>query len=135
MASNPLDHVVQHPLKEVPADAGVLTPNGVITVLSDHIAMIILSGLLLCLFLPWAMRRRQTEGIEGMVATGFANFIEVVCEFLRKQVAEALHIPASKVSRSLALLDLPPEVQARVSSGQLAARTTAPRCACRRTPG
>ena len=40
-----------------------------------------------------------------------------------KQVAEALHIPASKVSRSLALLDLPPEVQARVSSGQLAARS------------
>lgn len=40
-----------------------------------------------------------------------------------KQVAEALHIPASKVSRSLALLDLPPEVQQRVSSGQLAARS------------
>ncbi len=88
MASNPLDHVVQHPLKEVPLDAGALTPNGVITVLSDHIAMTILSGLLLCLFLPWAMRRRRQEGIEGLVATGFANFIEVVCEFLRKQVAE-----------------------------------------------
>ena len=51
MASNPLDHVVQHPLKEVPMDAVALTPNGVITVLSDHIAMIILSGLLLCLML------------------------------------------------------------------------------------
>ena len=88
MASNPLDHVVQHPLKEVPMDAGPLTPNGVVTVLSDHIAMIILSGALLCLLLPWAMRRRQQEGIEGLVATGFANFIEVVCEFLRKQVAE-----------------------------------------------
>ena len=88
MASNPLDHVIQHPLKEVPMDAGPLTPNGVMTVLSDHIAMIILSGVLLCLLLPWAMRRRQQEGIEGLVATGFANFIEVVCEFLRKQVAE-----------------------------------------------
>lgn len=40
-----------------------------------------------------------------------------------KQVAEALHVPTSKVSRSLALLDLPPEVQQRVSSGQLAARS------------
>ena len=40
-----------------------------------------------------------------------------------KQVAEALHIPASAVSRSLALLDLPPEVQQRVSSGELAARS------------
>ena len=88
MASNPLDHVVQHPIKEVPLDAGALTPEGVITVLSDHIAMIILSGLLLCLLLPWAMRRRQQKGIEGLVATGFANFIEMVCEFLRKQVAE-----------------------------------------------
>ncbi len=88
MASNPLEHVVQHPIKEVPLDAGLLTPNGVITVLSDHIAMIILSGLLLCLLLPWALRRRQQPGIEGMVATGFGNFIEMVCEFLRKQVAE-----------------------------------------------
>jgi ParB family chromosome partitioning protein len=40
-----------------------------------------------------------------------------------KQVSEALHIPASKVSRSLALLDLPPEVQWHISSGQLAARS------------
>lgn len=88
MASNPLDHVVQHPLKVVPLDAGPLTPNGVITVLSDHIAMIILSGLLLCLFLPWAMRRRQQQGIEGLVPTGFTNFIESVCQFLREKVAE-----------------------------------------------
>lgn len=88
MASNPLDHVVQHPLKEVPLDAGALTPNGVVTVLSDHIAMIILSGLLLCLLLPWALRRRRQEGIEGLTVSGFANFIEMVCEFLRKQVAE-----------------------------------------------
>jgi F-type H+-transporting ATPase subunit a len=88
MASDPLDHVVQHPIKEMPLDAGALTPNGVVTLLSDHIAMIILSGVLLCLLLPWALRRRQQQGVEGLVATGFANFIEVVCEFLRKQVAE-----------------------------------------------
>ena len=87
-ASDPLSHVVQHPLVEKELDAGMLTPNGVVTILSDHIAMIILSGLLLCLLLPWAMRRRRQEGIEGLVATGFANFVEVVCEFLRKQVAE-----------------------------------------------
>jgi ParB family chromosome partitioning protein len=40
-----------------------------------------------------------------------------------KQVADALHIPASKVSRTLALLDLPLEVQERVAAGQLAARS------------
>lgn len=40
-----------------------------------------------------------------------------------KQVAKTLHVPASKVSRSLALLDLPPEVQQRVAAGELAPRT------------
>jgi ParB family chromosome partitioning protein len=40
-----------------------------------------------------------------------------------KQVAEALHLPASTVSRALALLDLPAEVQERVDSGELAARS------------
>ena len=40
-----------------------------------------------------------------------------------KQIAEALQIPASKVSRSLALLDLPAEFQQQVNTGQIAART------------
>ena len=40
-----------------------------------------------------------------------------------KQVAEALRVPASTVSRALALLDLPADVQQRVDSGQLAARS------------
>jgi len=40
-----------------------------------------------------------------------------------KQIADALRIPASKVSRSLALLDLPAEFQQQVDTGQIAART------------
>jgi len=40
-----------------------------------------------------------------------------------KQIAETLQIPASKVSRSLALLDLPAEFQQQVDTGQIAART------------
>jgi ParB family chromosome partitioning protein len=40
-----------------------------------------------------------------------------------KQVAEALRIPQSKVSRSLALLDLPADVQRQVEAGQVPART------------
>lgn len=40
-----------------------------------------------------------------------------------KQVAAALHIDPSKVSRSLALLDLPEDVQQRVEQGELAARS------------
>jgi ParB family chromosome partitioning protein len=40
-----------------------------------------------------------------------------------KQVAEALNVSTSKVSRALALLDLPEDVQRRVNDGHLAARS------------
>jgi len=41
-----------------------------------------------------------------------------------KQIAEALLIPASKISRSLALLDLPAEFQQQVDTGRIT------NCAC-----
>lgn len=40
-----------------------------------------------------------------------------------KQLAEALHVTPSKVSRALALLDLPQDIQERVDLGELSART------------
>jgi ParB family chromosome partitioning protein len=40
-----------------------------------------------------------------------------------KQLAQALRIPPSKVTRSLALLDLPGDLQERVEAGELAARS------------
>lgn len=40
-----------------------------------------------------------------------------------KQVAEALRIPGSKVSRALALLDLPSDIQRQVEAGEVPART------------
>lgn len=40
-----------------------------------------------------------------------------------KQVAEALSIPASTVSRALALLRLPPSIQAQVAAGEIPARS------------
>lgn len=40
-----------------------------------------------------------------------------------KQVAEALRVTPAKVSRSLALLKLPEDIQQKVDSGQIAART------------
>ena len=88
--TNPLDHVVQHPIKEAPLDAGLLTPDGVVTLFSDHIAMTILAGLVLCILLPLAFRRsrRTGEGIDRLVTTGFAGAIEVICQYLRKEVAE-----------------------------------------------
>lgn len=40
-----------------------------------------------------------------------------------KQLAESLGIPASKVSRSLPLLDLPTDIQRQVDAGEVSART------------
>ena len=88
-SGSPLDHVVQHPLKTVEADWGPLTPDGVITLLSDHIVMLITAGLLLVVLLPMLVRKRRGTGpIDSMVPTGFANFIEAICQYLRKEVAE-----------------------------------------------
>ena len=92
-AESPLEHIVQHPLIERPANLGPLTPNGVITVFSDQIAMIALAGVLLIAFVPMMVRRRRGKGdVDGLVPTGGANMLEAVCQYIRKEVAEpALH--------------------------------------------
>ncbi len=89
-SANPLDHVVQHPLVTHEAHWGfLLTPSGVVTLLSDHIVMLVAAGALLILFVPKAVRKRRGAGrIDSLVPTGFANFFETVCEYLRKEVAE-----------------------------------------------
>ena len=93
-SGNPLDHVVQHPILSIDHDFGgiwgfVFTHDGKITVFSDQLIMMIIAGLLLVLFLPGLIRKRQgTDEIGSMVPTGFANFIETVCQYLRKEVAE-----------------------------------------------
>ena len=87
--SNPLSHVIQHPLVTREAETGLLTPNGEITILSDQITMIILAGFLLSLFLPSFFRRRKGDSeVENLVPRGWANGIEAVCQYLRKEVAE-----------------------------------------------
>src|SRR3954454_20588271 len=90
---SPLEHVVQHPLIERPANFGPLTPNGTITLFSDQIAMIVLAGLLLVALVPMLVKRRRAKsGVDAMVPAGAANGLEAVCEYLRKEVAEpALH--------------------------------------------
>lgn len=55
-------------------------------------------------------------------ARGFANLMELN-DWNGKQVAEALHVSQAKVSRALALLDLPESIQASVNEGTLAARS------------
>jgi len=92
-AESPLEHIVQHPLIERPADLGPLTPNGVITIFSDQIAMIALAGVLLIALVPLMVRRRRGKGdVAGLVPAGGANMLEAVCQYIRKEVAEpALH--------------------------------------------
>jgi F-type H+-transporting ATPase subunit a len=90
---SPLEHIVQHPLVQRPAHLGPLTPNGVVTVFSDQIAMVLLAGLLLVALVPMLIRRRRAaSGVDALVPTGAANGLEAICEYLRKEVAEpALH--------------------------------------------
>lgn len=92
-AADPVDHVRQHAHRTIEADLGFLTPNGVVTVMSDHIAMLLAGGLLLMLVLPvWVRRRRGGDEVGRLVPAGPANFVEAICEYLRKEVAEpALH--------------------------------------------
>jgi F-type H+-transporting ATPase subunit a len=88
-AESPLSHVVQHPLIERPAHLGPLTPEGVITIFSDQIAMLALAGVLLIAFVPMMVRRRRGRSdVEALVPTGGANMLEAVCQYLRKEVAE-----------------------------------------------
>jgi F-type H+-transporting ATPase subunit a len=92
-AESPLSQVVQHPLIEQPAHLGPLTPNGVITVFSDQIAMILVAGVLLMALVPMLVRRRRGKSdVDALVPTGAANGLEAICQYLRKEVAEpALH--------------------------------------------
>src|SRR5262245_36784315 len=86
---SPLEHIVQHPLIEVPVAPGPLTPNGKITLFSDQIAMIALAGVLLIALVPLMVRRRRgAAGVEAMVASGPANMLEAVCAYLRTEVAQ-----------------------------------------------
>jgi ParB family chromosome partitioning protein len=55
-------------------------------------------------------------------AHAFRDLMELN-DWTAKQVAERLHIPASKVSRALALLSLPLDIQQKVDEGQVPART------------
>lgn len=90
-SGNPLDHVVQHPLPGwTPAyELGPLTPQGVITIFSDQIIMMIVAGALLILLMPIMVRKRRgSSEVDKLVPSGSSNFIESICQYLRKEVAE-----------------------------------------------
>ena len=54
-------------------------------------------------------------------AKAYASLMQLN-EWTGKQVAERLHVPASQVSRALALLRLPEDIQHRIDAGQIPAR-------------
>src|SRR5678815_1651764 len=86
---SPLEHIVQHPLIEVPVAPGPLTPNGKITLFSDQIAMIALAGVLLIALIPLLVKRRRGgSGVEALVPAGSANMLEAICAYLRTEVAQ-----------------------------------------------
>ncbi len=103
VAADPVDHVRQHAHRTIEADLGFLTPKGVVTVMSDHIAMLLIGGLLLMLLLPPLVRRRRGgDEVGRLVPAGPANFVEAICEYLRKEVAEpALHEHADRFVKFL----------------------------------
>ena len=88
---SPLDHIVQHPIRQAEADFGPLTPEGVVTLFSDHISMILVAGVLLMLVFPLSVRRKKGGNeIDRLVPQGFNNFLEVICQYLRENVARPI---------------------------------------------
>jgi F-type H+-transporting ATPase subunit a len=86
---SPLEHIVQHPIVEVPVAPGPLAPNGKITLFSDQIAMIALAGVLLIALVPMMVKRRRgAAGVDALVATGPANMLEAICAYIRTEVAQ-----------------------------------------------
>src|SRR5258708_36530553 len=87
--SNPLEHVSQHPLITVPAELGKLTPDHQITLLSNHIVMMITTGVLLMLLVPLLVRKRRgvagQDEVGSLVPAGPANFLGAVCGDRREE--------------------------------------------------
>ncbi len=82
-AGSPLDHVVQW--RYIQMGEGAFGP----TLLSNHIAMQILAALLLILIFPRFVKLQKTgDVVEDMTPRGFFNFIELVCKYLRDEVAK-----------------------------------------------
>jgi F-type H+-transporting ATPase subunit a len=83
---NPLSHVADHPWYTINPDGGFFEKY---TLLSNHIIMLMVAAVLLMLLLPRWVRLRQTgDPVERLTPSGMRNLIEVICEFLREQIAK-----------------------------------------------
>ena len=70
-ASDPLDHVVQHKIFALP----------VVGDFTNHMLMMILAAVIMLLVFP------RIAAQKGIVPTGFRNFFETICVFLREEMA------------------------------------------------
>lgn len=83
---NPLEHIRQHTLLKEEVHLGGLTLD--FTLVSNLTIMLLVAGVLLVLLFPRLVRQRQgTDEVGRLVASGFGNFIETICEYLRDNVA------------------------------------------------
>ena len=89
-SGSPLDHVVQHVFKHTEATyPQPFIGTRPITILSDQIIMQIAAGILTMLVLTLAARYpREGDDVRRLTPRGFGNFIESICAYLRKNVAE-----------------------------------------------
>ncbi|MBN2445090.1 MAG: F0F1 ATP synthase subunit A [Phycisphaerae bacterium] len=87
-ADNPLTHVVQHPVVQIPL-GGPGPFFETFTLLSNHIIMQIIAAVLLIWLIPKAVKmRRGTDDVNKLVPRGFGNLIEGLCDALRTHVAQ-----------------------------------------------
>jgi F-type H+-transporting ATPase subunit a len=95
LASSPLEHVVQHSFVNKDASwlglpkLDFLPGLQVFSILSDHIIMQIAAAILVMLVMTRAARyARAGASPEQLRPSGLGNFIEVICDYLRKNVAQ-----------------------------------------------
>lgn len=88
LASSPLEHVVQHPFVTHEIELPIVGRLP-FSWLSDHIIMQIAAAVLtLLVMLRAASYARGNQRGEVVTPKGLGNFIEVICEYLRKNVAQ-----------------------------------------------
>ena len=89
-AGSPMDHVYQwvyQRLHVTEADS-VFTPDGSITLVSNHVVMQVIAVLLLVLLIPrFARLRRGGEAVDDLTPRGIGNFFEAICAYFRDTVA------------------------------------------------
>jgi len=92
-AASPMDHVYQwvYQRAHVTNANNVFTPDGQISVVSNHIIMQIIAVLLLVLLIPRFVRVQESgDSVRDLTPRGLGNFFEAICAYLRDTVARPI---------------------------------------------